>query len=116
MNYKFINPKIGPMKTNLQCIATIILLMIASQLLAQQTIHSTTIGGLWPYNTTWIEAVPAESDSVVLQGPVSMLSYTGWCNSLNITSTASLGGNGNQGNLYIYGSMFNDGNILGSIN
>lgn len=104
------------MKTNLRCIATIILLMIASQLLAQQTIHSTTNGGLWPYNTTWIEAVPAGSDSVVLLGPVSMLSYTGWCNSLNITSTASLGGNGNQGNLYIYGSLFNDGNILGSIN
>lgn len=104
------------MKTNLLLIVTAIIVTLSGRLQAQQAIHSTTNGGLWPTNTTWIEAVPSNGDSVVLQGPISMLSYTGWCKSLNITSTGSLGGNGNQGNLYIYGSLYNNGNILGSMN
>lgn len=104
------------MKTKLLLLIAGLMLSGADQLRAQQTIHSTPYGGLWPTNTTWIEAVPSGSDSVVLQGPVSMLSYNGWCKSLNITSAASLGGNGGQGSLYIYGSMYNDGDISGSIN
>jgi hypothetical protein len=110
------NNKPKPMKTNLHFIAAVVLIAAASHLKAQNIIHSTVNGGLWPTNTTWIEAVPSYGDSVVLQGPVSMLSYTGWCTSLNITPTGSLGGNGNQGTLYIDGSMYNDGDILGSIN
>jgi hypothetical protein len=104
------------MKTNLPLIFAAIVLTSISRLQAQQTIHSTANGGLWPNNDTWIEAVPSNNDSVVLQGPVSMLSYIGWCKSINITSTGSLGGNGNQGNLYIYGSLYNNGNIVGSMN
>lgn len=104
------------MKTNLRFIAAAVLITIACHLQAQQTIHSTTNGGLWPVNDTWIEAIPTDNDSVVLQGPISMLSYSGWCKSLNITSVASLGGNGGQGNLFISGSLLNNGNISGSIN
>lgn len=74
------------------------------------------MGGWWTEPTTWIEDGPTPADSVVIQGPVGTLSYTGWCKSLNITSTVSLGGNGNQGPLFIYGSLYNDGNITGSIN
>ncbi len=47
---------------------------------------------------------------------MSTYSFSGWCTSLNITETASLGGNGNQGNLFISGSLYNNGSILGSIN
>ena len=83
---------------------------------AQQTTHSTTNGGWWTDLLTWQEAIPTSGDSVVIQGPVGTLSYTGWCSALNITSTGSLGGNGNQGNMYIYGSLYNDGHITGSIN
>jgi hypothetical protein len=104
------------MKTNLLLIVALLLVSGINHLQAQQTIHSTQYGGLWPENTTWIEAVPSAGDSVVLQGPASMLSYTGWCTSLNITSDGSLGGNGGQGTLYIYGSMYNNGAILGSMN
>lgn len=104
------------MKTNFLLIFAALLLSGINNLQAQQIVHSTVNGGLWPINTTWIEAVPSSGDSVVLQGPVSMLSYIGWCKSLNITSAGSLGGNGNQGNLYIYGSMYNNGSILGSMN
>lgn len=104
------------MKINLLFFITAAIITATQSLQAQQIIHSTTQGGLWPNNTTWIEAVPSGGDSVVMQGPVSMLSYTGWCNSLNITSDGSLGGNGGQGNLYIYGSIHNNGNILGSMN
>lgn len=104
------------MKPKLLLIIAGLLLSGSNHLRAQQTIHSTPYGGLWPTNTTWIEAVPSGVDSVVLQGPVSMLSYTGWCNSLNITSDGSLGGNGGQGSLYIYGSMYNNGNVVGSMN
>ncbi len=104
------------MKTKLLFIAVIVLFSASSKLMAQQTIHSTTNGGWWTAPTTWIEAMPTSGDSVVIQGPVGMYSYTGWCTSLNITSGGSLGGNGNQGNLYIYGSLYNDGNITGSIN
>lgn len=104
------------MKTNLRFILAFLLISIASHLHAQLTIHSATNGGLWPDNNTWIEAVPSDNDSVVLQGPISMLSYSGWCKSLNITSAASLGGNGGQGNLFISGSLYNNGNISGGIN
>ncbi len=104
------------MKNKLLISIGVLILLILNYSSAQNVIHSTTEGGLWPNNTTWIEAVPSDSDSVVLQGPVSMLSYNGWCKSLNITTNASLGGNGGQGNLYIYGSMYNDGDIQGSMN
>jgi hypothetical protein len=104
------------MKTNLLLIIAALLVSGTSHLQAQQTIHSTTNGGLWTDNTTWIEAVPSMGDSVVIQGPVSMLSYTGYCTTLNIVSTGSLGGNGNQGSLYIGGSIHNNGAILGAIN
>jgi hypothetical protein len=109
------------MKTKLLFLVLAFASFLNFQLLAQvviqtNAIHSTEYGGLWPTNTTWIEAVPSNSDSVVLLGPVSMLSYTGWCNSLNITTTGSLGGNGNQGSLFIYGSMYIDGAVLGSMN
>jgi hypothetical protein len=104
------------MKTTLLLIFTALIITGLNHIQAQQIIHSTTNGGLWPTNDTWIEAVPSAGDSVVLQGPVSMLSYTGWCKSLNITAAGSLGGNGNQGSLYIYGSLYNNGAILGSMN
>jgi hypothetical protein len=104
------------MKKILHLIATVVFITTSAHLQAQNVVHSTTNGGLWPNASTWIEAVPSDGDSVVLQGPVSMLSYTGWCNSLNITTAGSLGGNGNQGNLYIYGSMYNDGDELGAMN
>jgi hypothetical protein len=104
------------MKTNLLLILAAIIFTATTHLQAQTSIHSTPSGGLWPTNSTWIEAVPSNNDSVVLQGPVSMLSYTGWCKSLNITSEGSVGGNGNQGNLYIYGSLYNNGSIFGSMN
>lgn len=104
------------MKTKLLFIVAIFLLSANSHLRAQQIVHSTTIGGWWSDASTWIEHVPNSADSVVIQGPIGMYSYTGWCASLNITSGGSLGGNGNQGNLYIYGSMYNNGNIMGSMN
>ena len=104
------------MKTKQFLITAFFLISACSQLKAQQTIHSTAAGGWWPEPATWFESVPTAVDSVVIQGPVGTYSYSGWCKSLNITETGSLGGNGNQGNLYIYGSLYNDGNINGSIN
>ncbi len=104
------------MKTKLLFIVAIFLLSANSHLRAQQTIHSTFAGGWWPDPVSWFEAVPTADDSVVIQGPIGTHSWSGWCKSLNITETGSLGGNGNQGNLFIYGSLYNNGNITGSIN
>lgn len=104
------------MKTKLLLFAVIVLLTATSHLKAQQTTHSTFAGGWWPDAVTWFETVPTTADSVVIQGPVGTYSWSGWCKSLNITETGSLGGNGNQGNLFIYGSLYNNGNIFGSIN
>lgn len=104
------------MKTKLLFIVAISFLSANSHLRAQQTVHSTTIGGWWTDVSTWIEHAPNSADSVVIQGPVGTYSMTGWCKSLTITEAGSLGGNGNQGTLFIYGSLYNDGNITGSIN
>ncbi|MBK7212923.1 MAG: hypothetical protein IPH88_06430 [Bacteroidales bacterium] len=102
-------------RINTICVIAALLLAI-NQLMAQNVIHSTLNGGYWTDPATWMEGVPSSLDSVVIQGPVSMLSYTGYCTSLNILPTGSLGGGGNQGTMFVSGSIYNSGTILGTIN
>lgn len=104
------------MKTNLLFFIAVVILSVTNSLQAQQIIHSTTTGGNWTDNKTWVTSMPGPLDSVVLHGPVGLgYGLNGFCTSLNITSTASFGGSvsSGSGQLNISGSIYNNGDIVG---
>lgn len=81
---------------------------------AQNTFHSVPAGGNWADPATWFEGVvPSGNDSVVVQSPVIIISYSCPCKSVYITETGFLGGASGGGHVLVNGSIYNKG-IIGT--
>lgn len=90
----------------------IALLLIAASFSAKSQIQSTTTGGLWSDPNTWIGGVvPTMANDVVINGVVQTANNNESCFNLSIASSGWLKDNGNQSNLYVYGSLTNSGKI-----
>ncbi|MCF8241701.1 MAG: T9SS type A sorting domain-containing protein [Melioribacteraceae bacterium] len=69
----------------------ILLTIFLSGELKAQVIYSTTVGGNWEHQTTWIgEDVPTSTDSVVIQGPVILNFDVPTIRNLYVTADGSL--------------------------
>lgn len=100
------------MKTSL--FLSIILLTVIAVLpvSAQNTFHSKPGGGEWANPATWYEgSIPTALDSVVIQSPVTIGSYTNLCFSMLVADTGMVGWGYGGGHIIINGSIYNKGSI-----
>ena len=88
----------------------LLLLVIGLSLNAQ--IHSTSAGGPWDDEDTWVgTTIPGSANDVVINGTVGCYSGSPACNNITISSSGVLQNDYYGGSLMVHGNLTNNGTI-----